>query len=232
MKAVNLKKEWLQLLILAVPFCAVALLWDRIPGWVPIHWNARGQVDGMEKKTFGMLLLPCINVLAALLMGLLPLIDPKLRKLEGDMRASLWRTVRTLRLGITLFVAVTSCAMLAAALGMFKDNSQFTHIMNIGVAMLFVVLGNLMTKLRPNYLIGIRTPWTLESKEVWARTHRVGGGLFVAGGLLMIVLSFVVPLALYIYCVLLPITIGVALFTTVYSYLIYKRQGPDKAVVS
>ena len=53
-----IKKEWLQLLILLVPFCAVALLWDKLPDQVPIHWNARGEADNYAGRTFGSLLVP------------------------------------------------------------------------------------------------------------------------------------------------------------------------------
>ncbi len=230
MKAADLKKEWLQILILALPFCAVALLWDRIPGWVPTHWNARGEVDGMARKAYGVLALPCVNVGLAFLMTVLPLIDPKMRKQEGDTRNSLWRTVRIIRLGTTTFMAFMSVAALAAALNMFKDGAQFSRLLNFGVAFLFILLGNFMSKIRPNYFLGIRTPWTLESKEVWTKTHRMGGRLFVVAGFIMVVASLTVPLEQYVYCVLLPLIVGVSLFTTGYSYVIYKKENRTAAV--
>jgi uncharacterized membrane protein len=225
MKVADLKKEWLQVVILAVPFCAVALLWDKLPGWVPIHWNARGEVDGIARKAFGTLLVPLINVGLACFMSLLPLIDPKLRKHDPEMRASLWRTVRIFRLAITAFMSFASLAMLAATLKLFKNGANFTYAIYIGMGFLFVVMGNSMTKLRPNYFVGIRTPWTLESKEVWARTHRVGGRFMMIAGLLMIGLCFVVPLELYVFCVVLPFILGFALFSILYSYMLYKKLG-------
>lgn len=225
MKLADLKKEWLQLVILAVPFCAVALLWDRLPGWVPIHWNAHGEVDGIARKAFGTLLLPMVNIGIALLVGLLPLIDPKLRKHDPETRASLWRTVRIFRLAITAFMSFVSLAMLAATLKLFKDGANFTYAIYIGMGFLFVVLGNFMTKLRPNYFVGIRTPWTLESKEVWAQTHRVGGRLMMVEGFLMIGLCFIVPLERYAFWVVLPLTLGFALFSILYSYVLYKKLG-------
>jgi uncharacterized membrane protein len=225
MKLANLKKEWLQLVILAVPFCAAVLLWDRLPGWVPTHWNARGEVDGMTRKAFGTLLVPVINVAMGLLIALLPLIDPKLRKLDPEMRASLWRTVRIMRLVFTGFLSFVSLAMLAAALKLFKDGATFSYAINIGMAVLFILLGNFMTKLRPNYFIGIRTPWTLESKEVWAKTHRVGGRLMMIMGFVMLGLCLIMPLERYVFWVLLPMLGGFSIFCILYSYLIYKKQG-------
>src|SRR4051812_48820884 len=75
-------------------------------------------------------------------------------------------------------------------LGWLKEGAQFSRIIYASVALLFILLGNFMTKLRPNYFIGIRTPWTLESKEVWIKTHRVVSRVMVLGGILMLTLCF------------------------------------------
>jgi uncharacterized membrane protein len=50
-------------------------------------------------------------------------------------------------------------------------------------------LGNYLPNLRPNYFIGIRTPWTLENAETWRATHRLGGKLMFFGSLLLLVLD-------------------------------------------
>jgi uncharacterized membrane protein len=181
-------------------------------------------VDGYERKAFRTLIVPTINLLMALFMGLLPLIDPKLRKHGAEVKASLWRTVRIIRLGITAFLSIISLAMLAVALGMFKDSARFSYVGHRGIALLFILLGNFMTKLRPNYFIGIRTPWTLESNEVWTKTHRVAGRLMVMGGCLMLVLCWVVPLEQYVYWVLLPVVAAFSIFSILYSYVIYKKR--------
>jgi uncharacterized membrane protein len=220
----NLKNESLQILILAVPFCAVALLWDKLPDWVPIHWNARGQIDGYARKPFGTLFLPALNIGIALLISVLAFVDPKFRKHGTDAKASLWRTVKIIRLLTTGFLSLTSLATLAAALGFFRNGAQFSYLMYAGIAVLYIFLGNLMTKLRPNYFVGIRTPWTLESKEVWMKTHRVGGRLMIFSGFLMLLLCFVVPLEQYVFWVVLPISALLALFSFLYSYVIYKKQ--------
>ena len=135
-----------------------------------------------------------------------------------------------MRLAMTGFLSFTSLAMLAVALGFFKNGAQFSYAIYASVAGLFILLGNLMTKLRPNYFIGIRTPWTLESREVWTKTHRVGGRLMVLGGCLMLLLCFIVPLEQYAYWVVLPVAILLSSFSLLYSYLIYKKQGPDQKV--
>ena len=54
----------------------------------------------------------------------------------------------------------------------------------LGVSLLMVYLGNVMPKFRMNWFCGIKTPWTLSSKTVWTRTHRVAGRMFFAAGIL------------------------------------------------
>ncbi len=54
------------------------------------------------------------------------------------------------------------------------------------------MLGNYFQTIRSNYFIGIRTPWTLENEQVWKKTHLLGGRIWMAGGLLIVILSFII----------------------------------------
>ncbi len=101
------------------------------------------------------------------------------------------------------------------------------RIVPIAVGLLFIVLGNYMGKIRKNFFIGIRTPWTLASDEVWARTHRLGGYLFVAAGALMVVMPLVGLGGVGI----VAASLIAALVPVVYSFIAYKRIegfGPDE----
>ncbi|KFN89076.1 hypothetical protein TMUPMC115_2304 [Tetragenococcus muriaticus PMC-11-5] len=40
-------------------------------------------------------------------------------------------------------------------------------LINLLVGVVFIVLGNYLHKVKQNYTIGIRIPWTLNSKENW-----------------------------------------------------------------
>jgi uncharacterized membrane protein len=85
------------------------------------------------------------------------------------------------------------------------------------------MLGNYFQAVRPNYFIGIRTPWTLENEQTWKKTHRLGGRLWMAGGILIAILSLIIWNNLAI-----AITFGVILSVmvmvpVVYSYLEFLR---------
>ena len=58
-----------------------------------------------------------------------------------------------------------------------------------GIAVMCVLVGNLMGKVRRNFFIGIRTPWTLASERVWYATHRFAGKSIVTAGAAALVLA-------------------------------------------
>jgi uncharacterized membrane protein len=92
---------------------------------------------------------------------------------------------------------------------------------NLGLGLLLIVIGNYLGKVTRNFFVGIRTPWTLASDEVWLRTHRLGGVLFVSGGAVILIGAFVGGVSAL--AVTTTVIIGIAAFLTVYSYVIYRR---------
>jgi uncharacterized membrane protein len=54
-------------------------------------------------------------------------------------------------------------------------------------------IGNVLGKLRSNFFVGIRTPWTLSSEHVWDQTHRWAGRLFVGAAAVLAVLAGAMP---------------------------------------
>jgi uncharacterized membrane protein len=209
-----------QLLILAAPFCAAALLWNKLPPRMAIHWNAAGQVDGYAGRAFAAWFVPSFNVGMALLLGILPRWDPRVRRGDAEVRANMFRVARIMRTWISALISAISLAILAIAIGWRVD---MTRVATVGAALLFVVLGNYLTKLRPNSFMGIRTPWTLRSPEVWTKTHRLAAKLMMGGGLVLILLSLVVPSQIFMICAFVPMVLLMTLIPAVYSYRIANR---------
>ena len=219
------KREWLQILILAAPFCVAALLWNKLPDRMPNHWGINGQVDGYASKPVATLLLPCINLVAAVLFLILPRIDPKFARYDEETQASLRRTFAAMRLASTLFLSLVALAVMATPL---YPAIPMPTVIIPGLGLLLMVYGNLMTKLRPNWFYGIRTRWTLESREVWIKTHRLGGRLMMAGGACILIFGLLLPMKLFFICVLLPSIVVMGIVPIVYSYLVWNRSRSAK----
>lgn len=216
-----LKNEWLQLLILAAPFCAAALLWDKLPDRLPIHWNIRGDIDGYAGKTFGALFLPAINVALVILIGFLPRLDPKCQNYDVETKASIAGVFKVCRLAFSLFLSVLTVAILLFAL---KFQFDLTRFLVGALGLLFAVMGNSMGKLRPNWFAGFRTPWSLESRAVWIKTHRLGGRLMVGSGICLFAESLFLTTRLCFLAGVLPMIILVAIVPAAFSYFSFQAE--------
>jgi len=88
---------------------------------------------------------------------------------------------------------------------------------------LFILLGNYFKTIKANYFIGIRTPWTLENESVWKETHKLGGKIWFAGGLLVILSSLIFDERTN-FIIFMTIIAVMVLVPVVYSYLLFKKQ--------
>lgn len=201
-----------------------AYAWTQLPSGaeVPIHWGPDGTPNGYASKSIGLFLLPLITAGLAVLLAFIPRFEPRRANLErsGKAYGAIWVGVMLLMAGIQVIVVATT-------LGGTPD---MTQLMLLGIGALYLVIGNYLPKVRPNYMMGIRTPWTLTSDLAWTRTHRVGGRLFVAEGLLFIALGLVgvAPETLVAAMVGGIVVLLVVLFT--YSYQVWKTD-PQKRTV-
>ena len=216
-----MKTEWcaefFQLFIIVAMFIAAALAWSHVPERIPTHWNIRGEVDGYGGRFVGLLLLPLMALGVYLLLRFLPRLDPGYRNYESFAGA-----YNVIRICILLVLATVFCVTLLAALGYRVDMNA---VMATAIGLMFIVLGNVMSKIRPNWFVGVRTPWTLSSKASWNKTHRLAGWLFIVMGVSVIALGFVGRLWMLVAVGALCVASVAWIF--IYSYLVW-RDDPDR----
>jgi uncharacterized membrane protein len=213
-----LKNEGLQLVLLAVPFLLLVPLWDKFPPRVPIHWGLNGEPNDWADKEWGLLLIPLTNVGLVLLLGFIHQFDSRLKSYGPEMLGSLGSVFKILRLTISGFMTAMALLIDAASLGWKLD---MLRLSTLAMLVLFAVMGNYLPKLRPNRFVGIRTPWTRKSPEVWIRTHRLFGRIQLIGSLALIPPCLFLPSTWMVF-----LLIGFILLTTlgsvVYSYVCYR----------
>ncbi|AEE97796.1 SdpI family protein [Mahella australiensis] len=203
---------WLIVIIAAALLSAIAV-YGRLPDKIPMHWNISGEIDSYGGKG-SIFLLPLMNAGIYTLMLVTPLIDPR-RNNYGKFKGA-YRVMRAVF--VILFTIIYGVVMLAS-LG-YKVKVDF--IITFSISLMFIVFGNYMGKIRHNYFVGIKTPWTLADEDVWLKTHRLGGRLFVLAGILSMIGSFIGGTPAFI---LMMISVAVAaLIPTIYSYIIYNRS--------
>lgn len=164
------------MILLLLPFIAGAIWWDRLPTQIPRHWNIHGQVDAYSGRFWGVMGLPLLTVGMWLVLVVVPMWAEKQGR--EQLRSSAWRAIR---LATTLLLCGLQFAILLTALGHHMD---MLIVVYYALVLFFILLGNVIGTTRPNYLVGVRVPWTLNNEEVWKRTHRFAGRLWVVLGVL------------------------------------------------
>jgi uncharacterized membrane protein len=211
---ISWRSELPQLAIIAALFVWSAYLWPSAPESMPVHFDLNGNVDRMGGRLEGLFAIPTAALVVYLVLWFLPRLDP-----ARDNYASFAGAYSTLRLTVVAMLALVDLAVLLPVVGVPIDRAAAIRLL---VGGLLVVLGTIMGKIRPNWFVGIRTPWTLASKTSWVRTHRLGGWVFMLCGLAFIA-SLSLPTTLALVLSFAFTAIGL-IWIIAYSYLVWRRD--------
>jgi uncharacterized membrane protein len=184
---------------------------------IPTHWNADGQVDGYANKTWALSVGPVIALSVSVLFAVLPSIAVRRDHFaqSSKLYAAAWISTLAVICAAHTHVILTALGSKAPTLGLVP--------LTVGIT--FVILGNYMGKVRSNFFMGIRTPWTLSSELSWKKTHRMAGPLFMLLGLAVMVSAFISMRVTM--NVIIVGTIALVLIVGVYSYSVW-RKDPDR----
>ena len=94
-------------------------------------------------------------------------------------------------------------------------------IVRFAIGLLLVFIGNYFGKIRHNYTFGIKTPWTLASEEVWNKTHRISGPLWVVAGLIWMLSIFITEKLAF--AIAMGSIIVVSIYGFAYSYILFQK---------
>jgi uncharacterized membrane protein len=210
---------------LAADLIASLALLGRLPERVPVHWNFHGEVDRYGPRWELLLFGPPLLVFLWATFAALPGIDPKARAAaeaaEPDAPPAEQGSRDAIFSLALCLVAVLHVVALLQASGVVSEGARLHALALSG---LMLLMGNVLGRVRPNFFVGIRTPWTLANDTVWRRTHRLAGKAFFAGGLL----SLVAVAALspeHGFAVMLVLLVSAGLGPVVASYLFWRAAA-------
>jgi len=205
------KYYWMAILLTVAAGIATLAVYPQLPPMVPTHWDLNNHVNGYSPRSIIFLFGPGMMAFVILLTSVLPWLSPK--QFEIDSFRDTY-----------LYIMLLIVALLAYAYGVILWMAT-GHEMNVGraiiggVSLLFILLGNVMGKLRRNFYFGVRTPWALANERVWNATHRMAAKTFVVAGLIGLLLAFFNVIG---WVPLIPL-LGAALVPVIYSLVFYKR---------
>lgn len=208
-------RKWYPAALVAISLVISIIAFGHLPDPMPIHWDIQGRVNGYGSRWVGAFLNPLIMLAVAAMIPVLPKIDPRGRNYEkfGKSYLTMMNAVITIMFLIHVFA-------LGSALGM---NLPIRRLVPAALGLLLIVIGNVLPRVRPNWMMGIRTPWTLSSDRVWERTHRLGGYLMMGLGVLLVLATPFTPASATFILILGGILI-VALGSVIYSYVAWRQE--------
>jgi uncharacterized membrane protein len=181
----NIRTEIYPLLLILLPYTYLPFVWNRMPEELPVHWDINNNADRMVDKSAAWAIPLIISGGIYALLWLIAWVDPKQRLQE---MASKFHQLKLMM--VASFTLLIFLILYNAARNEIADGSTWIMMFQ---GILFSVLGNFFQSLKPNYFIGIRTPWTLEFEWIWRKTHKVFGWVWIIGGLAILALPFLLP---------------------------------------
>jgi len=210
----NFKTEAFPVVLLLVSFLSGWYFWQNFPAQVPTHWDINGVVNGYSSPLFAAFFMPILTLGLYLLFLVLPYLDPKKDRYTDF--AGAYHGFKNL---LVAFMFIMFILVGVSGLGYLVAISFWMPIL---MAIFFIVLGNILSKVKMNWFLGIRTPWTLSSETVWKKTHELSVPIFSVAGILMaatVLIPSQFQIAIFIVAIAL-IAIGLPL----YSYIIYRQE--------
>jgi uncharacterized membrane protein/outer membrane lipoprotein-sorting protein len=216
-----------------ITFCLIAVIilaavvmnllaYPKLPERMACHWGPGGQVDNWMDKDICIWIMPGISVGLTALFFVILLIDPLRKNIE-----KFFSYYAGFVIIMNLFLLAVHGWMLLWNLGIQVPVNVFIPI---GMGCLIFYLGIVTSHVKPNWFIGIRTPWTLSNEIVWQKTHKLGGVLFRIAAIIILIGALFPQYAILF--VLVPV-LSVAIITTLYSlWLAMRAKGPSKKHLS
>lgn len=198
-------------LVAAMLFVGVWFYKD-LPNMIPTHWGINGNIDDYSPKNFFTFLMPIITFAMIVLFKVGELMDPRKDRYETFKKE--WEIIQT---GIVAFMSYLYFVTIYLS---FNQTQRIEPLLFIGMGILFMLIGNYMGKIRQNYTVGFKLPWTIDNEEVWNKTNRLGGYMFVLLGVVFLIESYVLWNTAYVIvsCLLLSTFIP-----GIYSYILYRK---------
>lgn len=199
-------------LVTALPMLAGVYFWNRLPEPMATHFGMEGEANGYSSRAFVVFGLPLFCLAVLWVCALVTARDPRRQNISPRLYGLvLWI--------IPIVSVVTSVMAYSFNLGYQADIPLMGELL---VSLLFIVVGNYLPKVRQNYTIGIKIPWTLDNEENWNRTHRLAGYLWMAGGIALLLLSLCGILSSGW---LMGITLCIVLVPCAYSFWLHARRS-------
>ncbi|MBQ7521596.1 MAG: SdpI family protein [Clostridia bacterium] len=209
----NKKKLLISSIIILLPIVVGLILWNKLPDTMAIHFGFDGKADNSAVKGYIVFFLPLILLAFHWLGMVITSLDPKNKHQTPKAQNLVFWIVPCISILFMTIIYLTAFGI--------RENNIFPFLF-LAIGLGFAIIGNYLPKCRQNYTLGIKIKWTLQSQENWNVTHRLGGKVWLIGGLLIMVTALI-PYNFSMFIVL-GILVVITVIPLVYSYIYYRKQ--------
>ena len=199
-------RRWIAPAIIAAAFAASAIAFTRLPSSVVLRMSALLPFPVPDNREPGprwmaAFLLPSVALI--LWLGFRLAATPRAQGVgrwflrhapaEATTAAQFERfakTYDTIILGVVALIIGLHAGFLAAA---FERPLMAARVIGLTFALFMIAVGNVMPRLRANWVAGIRVNRALADPDLWRTTHRAFGAALVAGGVLTLIVALAAP---------------------------------------
>ena len=209
------------IIVLLAVIIPPAYLWytfPLLPSTVPIHFGIDGTPDRMGSKNE---LVGVVCLFAALSAGVYLLLSNVYRIDPKKYAAVNKHRMKIIGVAVAVFMAFVNIGIIRSTVT--ANANGLTHFIFPTIGVLFAVIGNYMSNLKPNYFMGLRLPWTLDSEYNWRLTHQYAAKWWFWGGVAIAVTTAFLP-AIPQMIAFFAITLVVVIVPAVFSYRLYRQQ--------
>lgn len=179
-----------------IPMIVTSIALNFMPDVIPMHHDFAGNTDrwGSKIESF---IFPVIIIFITLFWYIIirvfekKAINAKVEKerMEAKSAAKVLCIVgltQAIMFGIMHYFILYS-SYVQACTGGSKATIDIAKVSCILCGMMFVVLGNFMTKAKKNAVVGVRTVWSMYNDNTWRKSNHIGAICIICAGLLTII---------------------------------------------
>jgi len=209
------KTQNISALVLVITWIVAVFVYPALPERVASHWNAFGLVDGYTGRWGGAFYIPLLVTFLTVILTYLPHLDPRHDNIK-KFRQEYDRFI----LFLVLFLNWLYLFTLLWNLGYPIPINLF---LAPALALLLMAMSQVMEHTQSNWLIGVRTPWTLSNDRVWKKAHQFAAKAYKIAAAL-IILTALGPQVVTTFVSVIAI-LGASLATVIYSYVLYQQES-------
>ena len=181
-----------------IPVVVTSVVLQFMPDVIPMHHDLEGNTDRWGSKTESLIFPISILFITLFWQLLINVFEKKsiTAKTEKEqMEAKYSEKVlcvvglsQAIMFGIMHYFILYS-SWIQANTGSSQTTIDIAKVSCILWGIMFIVLGNFMTKAKRNAVVGLRTVWSMHNDDTWRKSNRFGAICFIVTGLLTIITS-------------------------------------------